>query len=157
MPKPLPIVEESLYKQICIQEAQINRKASVGQDVEKGQSALNNLLSSLNVKPNQKRDDESSDLETTPLGVWAKRWEDNRPIPDSDVPEPKLIKYISVWFLGHLAKSFGLKNLNSQLYEDEMNKYRVTKPEYEGDEDDELLVDLFGNSDDHEGDGNDTA
>lgn len=145
LPKPLPIVEESLYKQICIQEAQINRKASAGQDVEKGQSALNNLLSSLNVKPNQKKDDESADLETTPLGVWAKRWEDKRPIPDSDdISEPSLIKFIQVFFFGHIAKCLGLKNMYSQLYEDEMSKYRVEKPEFEGEDDDTVIADMTG-------------
>ena len=144
LPKPMPIVEESLYKQICIQEAQINRRASAGQDVEKGQNALNNLLSSLNVKPNQKKDDESADLETTPLGVWAKRWEENRPIPeyDDEIQEPKIIKYITAWFYGHIAKSLGLKNMYSQVYEDEIAKYRVEKPEYEEDDDDQIIADV---------------
>lgn len=148
LPKPLPIVEESLYKQICLQEAQINRKAALGQDVEKGQSALNSLLSSLNVKPNQKSD-ESSELESTPLGVWAKRWEDKRPIPDYDdeIQEPKIIKYISVWLLGHLAKALGLKNMYSQVYEDEIAKYRVEKPEYEEEDDDQLIADIVTGDD----------
>ena len=146
LPKPLGIVEEALYKQICIQEAQINRKAALGLDVEKGQSALNNLLSSLNVKPNQKKDDESGDLDSTPLGVWAKRWEEKRPIPDydGDTSGARMIRYILTWFYGHLGRAFGLKNITSRLYADAMDKYRVTKPEYDGEDDDELLVDLFG-------------
>lgn len=144
LPKPLPIVDEALYKQICIQEYAINRNIAAGKDIERGQNALNSLLSSLNVKPNQKKESESPDLESTPLGVWAKRWEDNRPIPEDDVPEPSLIKYITTWFFGHLGKAFNLRNINSKLYDDAMDKYRVTKPEYEGEDDDEVLVDIFG-------------
>lgn len=144
LPKPLPIVDEALYKQICIQEYAINRNIAAGKDIERGQNALNSLLSSLNVKPNQKKESESPDLESTPLGVWAKRWEDNRPIPEDDVPEPSLIKYITTWFFGHLGKAFNLRNVNSKLYDDAMDKYRVTKPEYEGEDDDEVLVDIFG-------------
>lgn len=146
LPKPLPIVDESLYKQICIQEVMINRNIAAGKDVEKGQSALNTLLGSLNVKPNQKKDDGNSELESTPLGVWAKIWEEDRPIPD-DVPDPSIIKYITTWLFGHLGKAFGLKNIHSKMYETEIEKYRVTKPEYEGEDDDEVLVDIFGGED----------
>ena len=105
-------------------------------------------MSSLNVKPNQKSD-ESSELESTPLGVWAKRWEDKRPIPDYDdeIQEPKIIKYISVWLLGHLAKALGLKNMYSQVYEDEIAKYRVEKPEYEEEDDDQLIADIVAGDD----------
>lgn len=143
LPKPLPVVEESLYKQICIQEAQINRKAATGQDVEKGQSALNGLLSSLNVKPNQKKDDDTAELESTPLGVWARRWEEKRPIPDYDIPEPRIVRDVIVWLYGHLGKAFGLKNVHTQLYDEEMDRYRVSKPEYENDDDDEIITDVF--------------
>lgn len=149
--KPIPIVEEALYKQICIQESQINKKAASGQNIEQGQNALNNLLSSLNVKPNQKKEDAGdTDLETTPLGVWAKRWEDRRPIPEYDdcESEPKLVKYITTWFYGHLAKALGLKNMYSQVYEDEIARYRVEKPEYEEEDDDQIIADIVHGGDD---------
>ena len=147
-PKPLDIVEESLYKQICIQEMSIARNAAAGKDIEKGQNALNNLLSSLNIKPNQRKDDSAdADIDGTPLGVWARRWEEKRPIPDDDIPEPKLIKYITTWFFGHLGKAFNLRNVHSKLYEEAMDKYRVVKPEFEGEDDDEVMVDIFGGDD----------
>ena len=39
----------------------------------------------------------------------------------------------------------GIKNSYSKMYEDEMAKYKVEKPEYEGDEDNEALFDaIFG-------------
>lgn len=147
--KPLPIVDEALYKQICIQEVMINRNAaSGGGNIENGQRALNSLLSSLNVKPNQKKE-ENADLESTPLGVWAKRWEEKRPIPEYD-PDMEdvhgLKKYITVWLYGHLGKSLGLKNVYSQMYEQEMNKYRVEKPQFEDEEDDVVISDMLGDS-----------
>ena len=149
LPKPLPIVEEALYKQICIQEAQINKRAIAGQDIEKGQNTLNSLLSSLSIKPNQKKDDPGdADLESTPLGVWARRWEEDLPIPDGeDIPEPKVIKYITTWFFGHVAKCLGLKNMYSKVYEDEIAKYRVEKPEYDGEDDDLIISDIVDGGD----------
>lgn len=149
LPKPLPIVEEAIYKQICIQEIMINRNIALGKDIEKGQNALNTLLGSLSIKPNQNKDDKNAELESTPLGVWAKRWEDHRPIPDDEtINEPGLIKYITVWLYGHLAKSLGLKNMYSQVYEDEIARYRVKRPEYVDEDDDQIISDITAGGDD---------
>lgn len=149
LPKPLSIVEEALYKQICIQELSINRNIAAGKDIERGQSTLNSLLSSLNIKPNQNKDDADADLDSTPLGVWAQRWEERRPIPEykDEIPEPKIIKYITTWFYGHIAKALGLNNMYSQVYEDEIARYRVTKPEYEDESDDHIIADITGGDD----------
>ena len=144
LPKPLPIVDESLYKQICIQEMMINRNIAANKDIEKGQSALSGLLGSLNVKPSQQKEEKGteSDLATTPIGVWAKRWEDKRPIPEykDEISEPNIVKYITTWFYGHIAKALGLKNMYSQVYEDEIAKYRVKKPEFDDDENDDVVI-----------------
>lgn len=149
LPKPISTVEEALYKQISIQEVQINRNATAGKDIEKGQNALNNLLSSLNVKPNQKKDDSAdANLESTPLGVWAKRWEENQPIPDEDIPTSSIISCVITWFYGHLGRAFGLRNVHTKLYDDAIEKYRVTKPEYDEESDDEIMVDVFGENSD---------
>ena len=51
--------------------------------------------------------------------------------------------YIDVFFKGHLSKMMGLKNSYSKMYEDEMAKYKVDKPEYEND--DEALFDAVFN------------
>lgn len=143
---PLDTAEEALYKQVCIQELQINRNIAAGKPIEQGQNALNNLLSSLNMKPSQKKDtDEDKEFESTPLGVWAKRWEDERPIPeyeDDAKDEPGLIKYITTWFFGHCAKALGLRNMYSQVYEDEIEKYRIARPEFENEDDDAVIADI---------------
>lgn len=145
--KPMQQAQEALYRQICLQEFQINRNIIAGKSIEQGQNVLNNLLGSLNVKPNQlAKDEEGRDLDSTPLGVWAKRWEEQRPIPD-DVPDPSIIGYITTWFYGHLGKTFNLKNVYSKMYDAAMNKFRVKMPEFVDENDDELLVDIFGNID----------
>ena len=102
------------------------------------------LLGSANIKPTQTNDNALADQNT--FGTLIQKWEVEKPIPEPD-PEWKdidgIIKYISIWFLGHLCKMMGIKNSYSKLYEDEMLKYRVQKPQYE--EDDEILFDnLFG-------------
>lgn len=151
MQKPLDVAEEALYKQICLQEAKINRDLINGKDIEKGQNILNTLLGSLNAKPAQKQKDAESSSTAdahTPFGVWIRRFENERPVPEAD-PElrdkDKIIKYIDIWFRGHLSKMLGIKNSYSKLYEDEMAKLRVERPEYDGEEDDETLFnDIFG-------------
>ncbi len=152
VPKPLTPAQEALYKQVCLQEISINRKIATGQNIEQGQNALNNLLGSLNEKPRQQsgQDDASADLETTPLGVWARRWEEDRPIPEYEEAEdkPNLIKYITTWFYGHAAKSLGLRNMYSRVYEEEMDKYRVAKPEFEGEDDDLVISEIVSDAND---------
>jgi len=150
LPKPLDPGAEALYKQICLAESTINKNIVAGKNVEQAQNSLNNLLGSLNIKPNQKKDeDDALGIDTTPLGVWAKRWEDKRPIPEDDpdlADSYGVVKYISTWLYGHLSKMLGIKNIYSKLYEDEISKFRVEKPEYEG-EDDETVFDSVFNTD----------
>lgn len=150
--KPLDPGTEALYKQICIAEATINKNIVNGKSVEQAQTSLNNLLGSLNIKPNQKREDEEAlGIDTTPLGVWAKRWEDKRPIPEDD-PEMKdsygVIKYISTWLYGHLSKMLGMKSIYSKLYDDEIARIRVERPEFEGEDDETVFNEVFSSDDD---------
>ena len=156
----LDVGTEALIRQICPLELDINRKRAAGQNVEQSINALNTLLGSANLKPNQKRDDDSAANDNTPFGVWIKRWEDQRPIPEPD-PQLKdvdgIVRYIEIWFKGHLAKMLGLKNAYSRMYQDEIDKLRVERPEY-SEEEDEDLFDLIFSDDDTitGGDGNES-
>lgn len=153
LPKPIPTAEEALYKQIAIQEANINRNLARGKNIEQGQSALNALLGSLNAKPVQKKEEEkekvknSNENDNTPFGVWIRKFENERPVPE---PDPELqdvdgiVRYIDIWFRGHLAKMLGIKNSYCKLYEDEMAKLRVDRPEYEDEDDETVFNDIFG-------------
>lgn len=140
----------SLYKQICILEEMINRDAAEGRPVDKNMNMLNTLLGSLNQKPVQKKDSDAASDNTT-FGEWIRKWENQRPIPE---PDPELqdvdgiVRYISVFFLGHLCRMLGIKNTYSRLYEEEMNKLRVERPEFADDDDESMFYDIFSSKGD---------
>lgn len=140
---------QALLRQICILETQINKDLVAGKPVEKLVNSLNTLLGSANLKPAQTKKEEQIDssIENMPLGVGIKKWEDTRPLPEV-APEFKdvdgIVKYITTWFYGHLGKMVGIKNFHSKLYEDEISRLRVEKPEYEEDDDESVFNDVFG-------------
>lgn len=134
----LDIGTEAIIRQICSLELDINRDRSAGRSVEKSITALNTLLGSANLKPVQKKDDLDTSIQNTPMGVWAYRYENERPIPDVYDDSP-ILKYIFTW-MGHLCKMVGTKdNKYTRLYEEAIAKYTVDKPEYDGDEEDAML------------------
>ena len=139
----IDIGTEALIRQICPLELDINKYRAAGRDVDKLVANLDKLIGSAGLKPGQKKqEDADAALTNTPLGVWLYRYENKRPLPDVD-EELKDVngirKYVFTW-MGHLCKMLGLKNAYSQLYEDEIARLRVDKPEYDGD-DDELFFD----------------
>ena len=138
---------EAIIKQICGLELDISRDRAAGKSVDKSINALNTLLGSANMKPAQlKKDDIESSAGSTPFGVWIKRFEDYRPISEVD-PELKDVdgikKYVLTWLYGHLAKMLNIKNTHTKLYDKEIEKLRVDHPEYEDEDDDEFLYDIF--------------
>lgn len=142
----LDVGTEALIRQICSLELDINRDRIAGKSVDKSVNALNNLLGSANLKPTQQKVDSDSVHENTPFGVWIRRWETQRPVPD---PDPELedvdgiIRYISIWFLGHLCKMLGIENTYCRLYEEEIAKMRVNRPEYEDEDDETVFNNVF--------------
>ena len=142
----LDIGTEALIRQICSLELDINRDRAAGRSVEKSVTALNTLLGSANLKPVQKKQDDSdASLANTPLGVWLYRYENKRPLPeiDEDLKDVSNIKkYIFTW-MGHLCKMLGIKNTYSQMYEDEIARLRVEHPEYDGDDDETLMSNVL--------------
>ncbi len=142
--------EEAIYKQICILEATINRDSAAGKPIEKNVNALNALLGSANIKPSQKKteeDREAAALDGVPFGVGIKIYENTKPIPTPDAELQDvdgIIKYISVWFLGHLCKMLGIKNTYCRLYEQELEKMRIEKPELDDEDDETLFNNIFG-------------
>jgi hypothetical protein len=137
---------EAYIRQACGLELEINRERSAGRSTEKLVGMLNTVLGGMNIKPGQKKSDADTAVGNTPFGVWIKRWEDKRPIPE---PDPKLrdvdgiVRYIEIWFKGHLSKMLNLKNSYSKMYEDEIAKLRVEHPEYDEDDDEQLFNDIF--------------
>lgn len=140
---------DALLRQIVMLEIDINKARAEGRDVDKKMSTFNSLLSSL-VKPMQKKEDMSSSVSNTPFGVWIKRWEDERPVPEIDdslKDVDGIIKYILTWVYGHVAHMLKVKNANTALYDDAIKKYRVERPEYNDEEDEVMLYDIFKGSD----------
>lgn len=139
----------SLYKQICILEEMINKDAAEGKPVDKNVNMLNTLLGSANLKPVQKKSEADAAMEATPLGVWIDRWEHKRPVPEPD-PMFKdvdgIIRYISIWFYGHISKTLGIKNIYCDMYEKEMARMKVERQELveEGDDDEASFNSIFG-------------
>lgn len=130
----------SLFKQICILEETIARDAAAGRPVDKNMNTLNTLLGSANLKPVQKKSEADLAMENTPLGVWIDRWEHKRPIPEPD-PAFKdvdgIIRYITIWFYGHISKTLGIKNVYCEMYEKEMARMKVERPDFVDDDDDD--------------------
>lgn len=140
--------KEAIYKQACILEATINRDVALGKNIETKINTLNTLLGSANLKPVQNAKDEvETEFLKQPFGCGIGAYENIKPIP---TPDPALqdvdgiVKYILSWFVGHIAKMFGLKGLYTKLYEKELDRLRVENPQFEDEDDEALFDDLFG-------------
>lgn len=144
------IGSDVLMRQLCNLEVSIANDAAAGKSIDKSVNSLNTLIGSLNLKPAQKKDDGDSAYDKTPFGVWIQRWENERPIPEPD-PEFQdvdgIVRYVSIWFFGHLCKMLGIKNSYCKLYEDELAKMRVEMPEYEDEDDETMFNDIFSSDD----------
>lgn len=138
--------ERSLYRQICLLEVMINRDAAQGKSIDRNVSSLNALLGSMNLKPAQQRNDADAELEKMPLGVGIQKWEYSRPLPATPGNKKDVngvVKNITTWFLGHACKMVGLRNSYCKMYEDAMEELRVKHPEYDEEDDDTTLNDIF--------------
>lgn len=147
----LDIGTEALIRQICNLEIDINRARVAGKSIDKNVNALNNLLGSASLKPAQKKEENKATLDSVPFGVGIGWCEKHKPITD---PSPEfedvdgVIKYITTWVLGHMAKMLKKKNLYSKLYEDEIKKLRVERPEYDDLDDENFFNEVFSDSSD---------
>ena len=151
LPKPIDDATEGLYKQLCIAEVNVNQNMISGKGVEASQKIINDILNKLGISPDQQADiDDGSDVENVPMGVWVKRWEDLRPLPeeDEDMKDSNgVIRYIHTWFLGHIGKMLGLKNVYTTMYEKEIEKFKVEQPELADVDDDDIMNAMFGEED----------
>ena len=149
LPKPIDSAEEAIYKQICILEAIINRDSASGRPVDKNINMLNNLIGSLNRKPVQKQTQADADFDGLPLGVGIRLYENTRPIPEPDpdfADKDGVIKTLSIWFLGHLCKMLGIRNAYCKMYEEELERYKIERPDLVDENDDEeTFNNIFSN------------
>lgn len=138
-------VQNGILKKLCILDRRIETGGMTGAKISDDINSYNQLLGSGNLKPSQKRSD-SQVSDSNPFGVWIQKWENEKPIPEPD-PEfadvDGIIRYISIWFLGHLCKMLKIKNSYSRMYEAEIERLRVERPEYNGEDDEEFFQDIF--------------
>lgn len=144
--------QEEVFKNLCIAQLNIQIAQQTGGKVKDAIDSFQSLLGTANLKPCQTNENALADQNT--FGTLIKKWETELPISEPD-PEWKdvdgIAKYIHVYFLGHLCKMMGIKNSYSRMYDEEMDKYKVEKPEYEGD--DEALFDAVFSSKNGDNDG----
>lgn len=137
------VAVSALLRQIVALELEINRDRAEGKDVDKKVNTFNNLVNNALLKPSQKKSEADISMENTPFGIWIARFENERPLP-KDENEPAIKKFVHTWLYGHLGKMLGLRNTYTQLYEDEMERLRVERPEYADEDDDIVLTDILG-------------
>lgn len=138
--------QELLFKRICCKELEIDKAQKEGKDTKEMDKTLQDLMGSLSVKPSQNTSNALTEAKT--FGQLIEKWESEKPIPEPDEEFKDVDRiglYIDVFFKGHLAKMMGLKNGFSAIYEKFMNKYAVSRPEYDEDTDSEILFEqIFG-------------
>lgn len=144
----LPVGTSTLYRQICTLELQINRNMIAGRPTEAAINQLNNLIGSVNARPSQSKDDGvGGSFDSLPFGVGIRIFENNKPIPK---PLPQLedvdgiVRYISIWFLGHLCKMLNIKNTYCRMYEEEIARLRVDRPDLDNEDDETVFDNIFG-------------
>lgn len=141
---------EAIIQKICLLELQIMRGIQRGDKVDSLCKAMNDLMNAAGIQPKQSSENTLSD--TASFGVLIKRWEDEDPVPEPDEKWKDvdgIIRYISIFFFGHLSKMFGFKNNWSKLYEEEIGKYTVNRPELEDVDINQISYeDIFGSGDD---------
>lgn len=140
----------TLIRQIAGLELDIARDREAGKPVDRSVTALDGLLRSANLRPvQQKSESGEAALANTPMGVWLYRYENKRPLPevDDDLKDTnKLLKYVFVW-LGHVCKMLGKKNGFVKMYEDEVSRLRVERPDLDDEDDEEAIMDILGDVD----------
>lgn len=142
-------IQDELVRDYCVQCLQ-KQKALSGNDIKLYDSLTSSSQKTLsNAHLTPKIQDEDSNFGEIPMGVMIKKFEDEDPIPKprnewKDVDG--IIRMITIYFIGHLMKMLGLKNRYSNLYEEEMDKYRPKMPEDEQNADAEDVFDYVMNN-----------
>lgn len=139
--------QEEIFKDICFNRLQNWRALQRGEETKDITAAFQKMLDSGKLQPKQNSGDTMADNQT--FGTLIDKWENTRPLPEIDEELKDVDKigwYIDIFFKGHLSKMMGLKNGLSNMYTKFMKKYSVEKPEYNDEENSEILFDaIFGN------------
>lgn len=113
---------EMIMRDICFMNLEIEKVRMSGRgDVTKLIEARGKLMNDGNLKPVQSTGADRT--EKMSLGMFIKKWEDERPIEKRMDSEMK--KYIDTYMIGHLAKMEGLDNEIVRQYEKAIEEYTI--------------------------------
>lgn len=152
----IPHNEQVLYEQAARLEAIIAKDGADGKPIDKNVATLNNVMASLNQKPSQQKDATDTSYDNIPMGKWIERWEKSAPVPEPDESLKDrygVIRYILTWFVGHAGRMLGKNTIYSKLYDEEVERLRVEKPQYEDYDDEDMVSDIFSIEDEVTADG----
>lgn len=138
--------KEALVRELCIIKLQMNA-AIRGNDIDgyiKLMKTYIDTLKSANLAPIQ--EDASAKEGEKPIGVMIKKLEDYKPVCECP-PEYRdvdgIVKYILVYYIGHLSAMLKFKNKYAKMYRAEMEKYRIENPFLQGKNDEEVFTSMF--------------
>lgn len=138
--------KEALVRELCIIKLQMNATIR-GNNIDgyiKLMKTYIDTLKSANLAPIQ--EDASTKEGEKPIGVMIKNLEDYKPVCECP-PEYRdvdgIVKYIQVYFIGHLSAMLKFKNKYAEMYRAEMEKYRIENPFLQGQNDEEVFTSMF--------------
>jgi hypothetical protein len=126
---------EMIMKDICFINFEIEK---IRQGLEKGDitkliESRSKLMNDGNLKPVQSTGADKN--EKLSLGVFIKKWENEKPIRQEIDDEMK--RYIDTYMVGHLAKMEGLNNETVKKYDEAIKDYTINFSDIHSEEDDE--------------------
>lgn len=140
--------QEEVFENLSICKLLQRKALAAGRPTKDIDAQITNWMNTGAIQPKQNNLDSLSDAQT--FGTLIQKWEETRPIsePEDEFKDVDGIgKYVDVFYRGHASKIFGLDNTFSHLYENEMEKYTVKKPEYSQEEDSEAIFSkIFGST-----------
>lgn len=136
----LTVEQQGLYKQLCIAELGISEQSLKGGKIDTLQNSMANIMSKLGISPNQTKENDIAEKNT--FGVLMGNYEKRKHI-DKCLEKNQIVQYITVYFLGHLCKMLKIKNMYARMYEEEMDRYRVERPEYANEDDEAIFESVF--------------
>lgn len=136
---------QALMQQLCAVDLDIIKQRVSGQSADKNMKIYNDILASLGLRPTQKKDEDAETaMAKIPLGVWLYRYEKKRPLPElpDDLKANRLLKYVFIW-MGHILKMVGSKVGFTKMYEEEMTRLRVQRPDFAEDDDETVINESY--------------
>lgn len=138
--------QEIVFKNLSMAELTQRKLITQGKSTKDIDAQIQSWMKSGAIEPRQNSLDALSEAQT--FGTLIQKFEEERPLPQID-PElqdvDKIARYVDTYYKGHMCKMLEIDNNFSHLYEDEMRKYTVDKPQYDDEEDSEgIFAKIFG-------------